>query len=62
MKYSELSAKSAAELQKEIKEKRLQLFTLRMKLKTMQLSNTSEIRAVRKDIARMMTALSAKGE
>lgn len=62
MKYSELSAKSAADLQKEIKEKRLQLFTLRMKLKTMQLSNTSEIRAVRKDIARMMTALSVKGE
>lgn len=62
MKYSELSAKSAAELQKEIKEKRLQLFTLRMKLKTMQLSNTSEIRATRKDIARMMTALAAKGE
>jgi len=59
MKYTELKDKSEAELVKLLKEKKLELFTLRAKLKTMQLTNTSELRTARKDIARIQTALSA---
>jgi large subunit ribosomal protein L29 len=59
MKYTELKDKSEAELVKLLKEKKLELFTLRAKLKTMQLTNTSELRAARKDIARIQTALTA---
>lgn len=62
MKYSDISAKSGAELKKDLKSKKLELFTLKMKQKTMQLTNTSEIGVVKKDIARIMTAISAKGE
>lgn len=60
MKYSEISSKDVLELKKELKNKKLELFTLRMKQKTMQLTNTSEISLVRKDIARIKTAISAK--
>jgi len=42
-----------------LKEKKTELFTLKLKQKTMQLQNTSELRTVRKDIARINTALSA---
>jgi large subunit ribosomal protein L29 len=59
MKYSDLSEKSAAELQKMLKEKKTELFTLKIKQKMMQLSNTSELRTAKKDIARINTALSA---
>jgi large subunit ribosomal protein L29 len=62
MKYSEIQTKDVQELQKELKEKRLQLFKLRMSQKTMQLQKTSEIRDTRKDIARIMTAINAKRE
>jgi large subunit ribosomal protein L29 len=60
MKYTELIEKSLAELQKLLKDKKLELFGLRVKLKTMQLRDTSQIRKVRKDIARIMTAISQK--
>ncbi len=59
MKYTDLQDKSLKELQELLKEKRLELFTLRVKLKTMQLTNTAELRAVRKDIARVQTAITA---
>ena len=59
MKYTELKEKNAEELNTLLKEKKNELFTLRMKLKTMQLQNTSEIRVARKDIAKINTALSA---
>ncbi len=59
MKYIDLKDKSEAELVSLLKEKKLELFTLKAKLKTMQLTNTSEIRAARKDIARIQTALTA---
>lgn len=62
MKYSEINAKSSADLKKDLKNKKLELFTLRMKLKTMQLTNTSEIGKARKEIAQIMTAIAAKGE
>ena len=42
-----------------LKEKKLELFTLKAKLKTMQLTNTAEIKVARRDIARIKTALSA---
>ena len=59
MKYTELKDKSVAELNALLKEKKVLLFTLRQKLKTMQLSNTNEISAVRKEIAQINTAISA---
>ncbi|WP_104695397.1 50S ribosomal protein L29 [Helicobacter salomonis] len=59
MKFTELSGKDRKELAKMLKDKKLELFELRVKLKTMQLTNPNEIRKVRKDIARISTALSA---
>ena len=59
MKYTEIKEKSVAELNALLKEKKVLLFTLRQKLKTMQLSNPNEIRAVRKEIAQINTAISA---
>lgn len=60
MKFTELKDQGIAELQKLLKEKKALLFELRLKLKTMQLSNPNEIKAVRNDIARINTALAAK--
>jgi large subunit ribosomal protein L29 len=59
MKYIDIKDKSEAELLELLKEKKLELFTLKAKLKTMQLTNTAEIKVARKDIARIKTALSA---
>ena len=60
MKYIDLNGKSAAELAELLKEKKVLLFTLRQKLKTMQLTNPNEIKEVRRDIARINTAISAR--
>ncbi len=59
MKYTDLQSKSVADLEAMLKEKKLEVFTLRAKLKTMQLTNTSELRTAKKDVARIMTALNA---
>ena len=59
MKYSELEGKTVEELKALLKEKKGELFTLRIKHKTMQLQNTSELRLVKKDIARINTAITA---
>jgi len=59
MKYSDLAGKSAAELQAMLKEKKTELFTLKIKQKMMQLQNTSELKVAKKDIARINTALTA---
>lgn len=59
MKYTEITAKSAAELQALLQQKKLQLFELRMKLKTMQLTNPNEIRETRRAIAQIKTAIAA---
>lgn len=61
MKYTEIKDKSASELATLLKEKKVLLFTLRQKLRTMQLSNPNEIKETRKDIAKINTAISAKG-
>ena len=59
MKYSDLADKNSAELQAMLKEKKTELFTLKIKQKMMQLQNTSELRVAKKDIARINTALTA---
>ncbi|HEY9191031.1 MAG TPA: 50S ribosomal protein L29 [Sulfurovum sp.] len=59
MNYIDLKDKSEAELREMLKEKKLELFTLNAKQKTMQLTNTSELRVAKKDIARIQTALTA---
>ena len=59
MKYTEIKDKTAAELATMLKEKKVLLFTLKQKLKTMQLTNPKEISVVKKDIARINTAITA---
>ncbi len=59
MKYIDLKEKSASELLELRKEKKVLLFTVKQKLKTMQLTNPNELREVRRDIARINTAISA---
>ncbi len=61
MKASELKAKSAADLQQEILSLTKAQFGLRMQVATQQLTNTSELRKVRRDIARVKTVLKEKG-
>ena len=59
MNYTSLQDKSVKELNELLKEKRLEVFTLKVKLKTMQLTNTAELRAAKKEIARIQTAINA---
>ena len=59
MNYTELKDKNLSELNAMLKEKKVLLFELRQKLKTMQLTNPNEIRAVKKEIAQINTAISA---
>ncbi|MBZ7942592.1 50S ribosomal protein L29 [Campylobacter molothri] len=59
MKYTEIKDKTAAELATMLKEKKVLLFTLKQKLKTMQLTNPKEVSEVKKDIARINTAINA---
>jgi large subunit ribosomal protein L29 len=58
MKYTDISDKSLKELNEILKEKKVLLFELKTKLKTMQLTNTSELRYAKKDIAKVQTAIS----
>jgi large subunit ribosomal protein L29 len=60
MKASEFRAKSGDDLQKELNELLKAQFGLRMQHATQQLSNTSQIRKVRRDIARVRTVLKEK--
>ena len=59
MNYIDIKDKSEADLTAMLKEKKLELFTLTAKQKTMQLTNTTELRVAKKDIARIQTALTA---
>jgi large subunit ribosomal protein L29 len=59
MKYTEFKDKSVSDLETLLKEKKMELFNLRIKKQMSQLPNTAEIRVVRKDIARINTAISA---
>ena len=60
MKANELRAKSGDELQKELSELLRAQFGLRMQHATQQLANTSQIRKVRRDIARARTVIREK--
>ena len=60
MKPSELRNKSEADLEKELNELLKAQFSLRMQLATQQLTNTSELGKVRKDIARVRTVMTEK--
>ena len=60
-KYVEdLKAKSAAELNTELVAAKKELFNLRFQNATNQLDNTSRIKEVRKNIARIQTVISEK--
>ena len=62
-KYVEdLRSKSAAELNEELVAAKKELFNLRFQNATNQLANTSRIKEVRKNIARIQTVISAKAE
>ena len=61
MKASELKNKSVAELQQELLSLSKAQFGLRMQVATQQLSNTSQLTKVRRDIARVKTVLTEKG-
>ena len=57
MKASELRAKSGDDLQKELSELLKAQFGLRMQHATQQLANNSQIRKLRRDIARVRTVI-----
>ena len=60
MKASELRGKGAEDLQKELESLLRAQFGLRMQLATQQLSNTSQLKKVRRDIARVRTIMKEK--
>ena len=60
MKASELRTKSVYELNKELLDLLKAQFGLRMQLATQQLSNTSQMSKVRRDIARVRTLIREK--
>ena len=59
MKYSEVTALSAAELRNKTKEAQAELFEARMKHSLGQLANPMALRQLRKDVARMKMAAAA---
>ena len=62
MKAGELRGKSSDELGQELHKLLNDQFKLRMQKATQQLTNTSQIRKVRRDIARVRTLLSEKAK
>ena len=60
MKASEFRAKSGDDLQKELNDLLKAQFGLRMQHATQQLANTSQIKKVRRDIARARTVIKEK--
>ncbi|TMI10971.1 MAG: 50S ribosomal protein L29 [Betaproteobacteria bacterium] len=60
MNATELRAKSGEELQKELEGLLRAQFGLRMQLATQQLTNTSQLKKVRRDIARVRTLMREK--
>ena len=60
MKASELHQKDQAALNKELSDLLKAQFGLRMQLATQQLTNTSQLKKVRRDVARVRTVLTEK--
>ena len=56
----ELKSQSAAELKQQLVEAKKELFNLRFQNATNQLDNTSRIKEVRKNIARIQTIITQK--
>ncbi len=62
MKASELRGKSPDELQQELQSLLKAQFSLRMQKATQQLTNTSQLRKVRRDIARVRSLLAQRAQ
>ncbi|MDO9011471.1 MAG: 50S ribosomal protein L29 [Gallionella sp.] len=60
MKASELKTKSVSELQQDLLSLTRAQFGLRMQVATQQMTKTSEMRKVRRDIARIKTVMKQK--
>ena len=60
MKTSELRGKDAGALKKELQDLLKAQFSLRMQKATQQLTNTSQLKKVRRDIARVRTMMGEK--
>ena len=60
MKASEIRGKNGEELQKELEGLLRAQFGLRMQVATQQLSNTSQLKKVKRDIARVRTIMREK--
>ena len=60
MKATELRGKDQAGLQKELNDLLKAQFGLRMQSATQQLTNTSQLKKVRRDIARVKTVMNTK--
>jgi len=60
MKANELRGKTGEELQKELEGLLRAQFGLRMQLATQQLGNTSQLKKMRRDIARVRTIMREK--
>ncbi len=60
MTASELQGKDKAALEKELNDLLKAQFGLRMQVATQQLSNTSQLKKVRRDIARVKTVMNRK--
>jgi large subunit ribosomal protein L29 len=60
MKASELRGKDQDALKKELNELLKAQFGLRMQIATQQLSNTAQLKKVRRDIARVKTVMNQK--
>ncbi|MFA6972313.1 MAG: 50S ribosomal protein L29 [Gallionella sp.] len=60
MKASELKLKSKSELQQDLLSMTRAQFGLRMQVATQQMTKTSEMRKIRRDIARIKTVMQQK--
>ena len=60
MKATELRGKDQPALEKELNELLKAQFGMRMQIATQQLSNTSQLKKVRRDIARVKTVMNLK--
>ncbi|MFL6635722.1 MAG: 50S ribosomal protein L29 [Massilia sp.] len=60
MKATELRGKDQAALQQELNELLKAQFGLRMQIATQQLTNTAQLKKVRRDIARVKTVMNQK--
>ena len=60
MKATELRGKDQVALQKELNDLLKAQFGLRMQIATQQLNNTSQLKKVRRDIARVKTVMNSK--